>query len=125
MKEKALNDMTEEEIVDEFTSLAVRQKEASEKDRFSIYNKLYARVVELGRELKSRPGDRRRDLLPLLAHDNVQVRFMAAREVLAVAPEAACRTLQEIKDSNWFPFAADAGTTLSAFKSGVFPRPDP
>ncbi|TCT04407.1 DUF2019 domain-containing protein [Aquabacter spiritensis] len=124
MKTKSLSDMTEDEIVHNFMTLAALQKEASEKDKFATYRRLYNQVVDLANELKNRPGDRRGDLLPLLAHDNVQVRLMAANETLAVAPEAACRTLQEIKDSNWFPFAADAGTTLSAFKSGVYPRPD-
>ncbi|WP_165933751.1 DUF2019 domain-containing protein [Aquabacter spiritensis] len=118
MKSKPLSEMSESDLVNEFVSSAIIQKEASEKNKFSVYNKLIKRIVELTQELKSRPGDRRRDLLPLLEHENIQVRLMAANETLAVAPEAARRTLQAIKDSNWFPFAADASTTLRGFDSG-------
>ncbi|WP_132033918.1 DUF2019 domain-containing protein [Aquabacter spiritensis] len=122
-KNKTLSEMTEEELVGEFTNASIAQKEASEKDKFSKYNKLFDRIVEIRNERKIRPGDRRRDLLPLLTHDNIQVRLMAAIETLAVAPDAACRTLKEIKDSNWFPFAMDASSTLSWFESGRF-RPE-
>ncbi|WP_132029594.1 DUF2019 domain-containing protein [Aquabacter spiritensis] len=123
MKNNQCSQMTEAEIFDEFRTITEIQKEAAEKNKNSVYKKICARVVELTQDLKDRPGDRRSVLLPLLEHENIQVRLMAANETLAVAPEAAQRTLQEIRDSGWYPFALDAGMTLSAFRSGRF-RPE-
>ncbi|TCT08024.1 DUF2019 domain-containing protein [Aquabacter spiritensis] len=123
MKRKSLSEMTEEELVAAFRDGAIEQKDASENNKFSKYNKLFTRILEIAKELKERLGDRRRDLIPLLAHENIQVRLMAGNETLAVAPEAARRTLQEIKDSKWFPFTMDAGSTLSGLDSGRF-RPE-
>ncbi len=43
--------------------------------------------------------------------------------VLGVAPEAARQVIEEIKKSQWFPQALEAGMTLRNLVSGVF-KPD-
>lgn len=53
----------------------------------------------------------------------MQVRLQAAKRMLAVAPEAARHVIEEIKKSQWFPQAGEAGMTLRNLAAGVF-KPD-
>lgn len=69
-------------------------------------------------ELKRREGDQRRALLPLLKHRNLQVRLNAATDTLRVAPEAARRALETIRDTHWMPYAADAAGRLRGLDEG-------
>jgi hypothetical protein len=71
-------------------------------------------------ELKARTGDQRRALLVLYDHPNAQVRLKAAKATLAVAPQAARRMLQIIRESKEYPQAGDAGMTIRAIESGIF-----
>ena len=68
-----------------------------------------SRIVE---ELKSRPGDGRTDLLPLLDHPEAQVRLNAANAVMPIAPDAARRVLVAISESGLMPQAGHAGMDL-------------
>jgi hypothetical protein len=71
-------------------------------------------------ELKVRPGDQRRALIPLYNHPNVQVRLKSAIATLALAPDAARRQIQDIADSRDYPQAGDAGMTLDCLDRGIF-----
>jgi hypothetical protein len=79
------------------------------------------RAVDI--ELRARGLAARRALLRLFDHPNMQVRLQAAKWSLGVAPEAARQVIEEIKKSQWFPYALDAGMTLRNLASGVF-KPD-
>ncbi len=71
-------------------------------------------------ELQRRTGDQRSALLGLYAHPNAQVRLMAAKLTLAIAPVAAREILQSIKDSKEQPQAMDAGMCLWTLDQGIF-----
>jgi len=71
-------------------------------------------------ELKMREGDQRQALLQLYHHANTQVRLAAAKATLAVAPEAARRTIEAIAASRDYPQAGDAGMTLDSLERGIF-----
>jgi hypothetical protein len=63
-------------------------------------------------ELANRPGDERRALLPLLKHENPQVRLQAAKEAYPVAP-AECRAcLEAIRAAKLPDQSLSAGMTL-------------
>ena len=62
------------------------------------FNRLFWELDAVNEELKNRPGDQRQALRPLLDHSNAQVRLQSAIATLALAPEAAQRTLQVISD---------------------------
>jgi hypothetical protein len=112
-------DLTVDQLVERFVEIAVAQSVAKEYGDTAKYNRLFPQMQDVMRELKSRPGDQRRALLPLLAHPNAQVRLLAAFSVGKIAPEAARAALQLIWDRNEFPQAADAYGMLRSLEKGL------
>lgn len=90
--------MTEEQLIERFVLIATEQDQAMLHDDNRRYNQLYDKMKDVERELGQRPGDQRRVLLPLLEHENLQVKLRAALATLAVAPEASKAVLQWLSD---------------------------
>jgi hypothetical protein len=102
MVQVGLKDMSVAELVEKFVSIALGQFQAERHDEFGKYNRLYKEMIAVEQELKSRPSDQRKALITLLEHSNPQVRLMAAKATLALAPIAARQTLQDILDRKQF-----------------------
>jgi hypothetical protein len=83
-------------------------------------NRLRLQAYAIEKELKSRPGDQRRALLPLYNHPNVEVRLMAAKATLAITPMAVRRVIETIADSRELLHAGDAGMCLAMLDRGEF-----
>jgi hypothetical protein len=109
-----------QELVGLFLSTGLAQYEAAYVVDTKKYNRLYARMQDIRKELRRREGDQRRALLPLLDHPNVQVRMMAAHTVLTISPDLARKAFESVRDSGIFPQAADASGTLRALDSGTY-----
>ena len=112
--------MSTENLVDAFKNIALQQDQALIGDDITKYNRLYDEMEEVELALKRRGQDQRRALTSLFEHPNAQVRLKAALATLAVAPQAARRTLQIISDCNEYPEAADARGMLRALDEGTF-----
>ncbi len=119
-REKALQDVSLEELVQRFVVLALNEYEAVNYNQTSKYRRLYEQKIAVTNELRSRAGDQRRALTALYTHPNVQVRLAAARATLALNYTEARSVVQAIADSGVFPQAGDAGMTLSNLDRGVF-----
>ena len=117
---KQIDRMTSEQLVELFTEIALAEDDAMTGFDNSKFNRLFMQRMAVQEELKSRKGDQRRALLRLCDHPNTHVRKSAAKATLALAPEAARRTLQAIYDLGEFIHAGDAGMTLSNLDRGVF-----
>lgn len=87
-------------------------------DETSKYNRLYASYAAIVEELKSRPGDQRRLLIPLLDHPDIGVRLLTAKTVFALVPVEALATIEQIAASKKYPWAGDAGMTLFHLEVG-------
>ena len=120
MKQPKLQDMTTPELVDRFAQTTVAQYEALLDDDRAEFKRLFRQMRAILEELKARPGDQRRALLPLYKHPNVQVRLKAAKNTLAVAPEAALELLHIIAESRMHPQAGEAGMSLWNLENGTF-----
>lgn len=118
MNDTDLRKLTVPQLVERFTALCVGQFQAELYGKIAKQNRLIRQSIVVADELKSRAGDQRSALLPLLAHPNPQVRMMAAQFTLAVAPAAARQALQELCDQNIYPQAAYARGTLIALDKG-------
>lgn len=92
---------------------SVQQDVALQRANISKVNELGGRINQINKELKSRPGDQRSALAPLLSHPNAQVRFNAAQSLIRILPIEARQTIQVIADSGVFPLAGHAGMYLS------------
>lgn len=120
MKPFDLKKMSVAEMVERFSALGVGQFQADLEGDIKKVNRLLLQMRDVTEELKARPGDQRSALLPLFNHPNIQVRLMAAKLTLAVAPAAARQMLQDIYDSKRYPQAGDAGMSLSNLDQGIF-----
>lgn len=120
MNRSSLRRMTVEQLVERFISITLDQDQALLHDELAKFNRLFEQMEAVKEELKGRPGDQRRALLPLYDHPNMQVRLKAAKAPLAVVPEAARQMLQAIADSGWFPQAGEAGMSLWNLERGVY-----
>lgn len=103
-----LKNMSVDQLLQRFTSIAIDQDWAIFHEDNTKYNSLYGEMDEIRNELKSRPGDQRRALVRLFGHPNIQVRLKAARTALELVPNTARPVLQSIADSRCYPQAADA-----------------
>ena len=119
MKQK-LTGMSVAELVGRFTALGVGQSQAEIHGGTAGENRLLRQMWKVTDELQRRTGDQRSVLLGLYAHPNAQVRLMAAKLTLAIAPVAAREILQSIKDSKEQPQAMDAGMCLWTLDQGIF-----
>ncbi len=121
MNRSQVHEMTIEQLVDHFVAIALAQDQAMQLNDNTKFNRLFAQMAVVEEELKSRPGDQRRALLPLLTHANAQIRLKAAIGTLAIEPVASRRALQLIWDRNEFPQAADAYGMIRALDKGFIP----
>jgi hypothetical protein len=113
-------DATMPELVDLFGSVTTEQCEASWLLQTPRYTCLYRRMEAVTEELRSRDGDRRRALMPLLHSENVQVRMMAAHVLLAIAPAEARTARESVRDSGIMPQVAEARMSLRSLDEGTY-----
>jgi hypothetical protein len=99
MKRLTVDDLPVDQLVEEFAALGVEQDKAQQADDIAKVNRLFRRMVEIQKELKSRPGDQRRALMILYGYPNMQVRLQAAQATLAVAPQAARQMVETVASS--------------------------
>ena len=85
-------------------------------------NAAYDFVWLCSKELKSRGPDAQRSLLPLLNHDDPQVRLCAAKDALDFAPDLGLGELEQLARSK-FVWALDAQLILSEWKQGTLKFP--
>jgi cytochrome c oxidase assembly protein Cox11 len=115
-----LQAMSTNELVDRFTRLALQQDEAELAFDVKEGNRLYWMLKKVEGELKSRPGDQRHALLPLLDHSNPQVQIKAAKATLAIAPAAARHVLEVIAETCYGPQKLEAGMSLVNLDRGIY-----
>lgn len=110
--------LTTADLVQHYAELGVEEDAIfDDSDRI---NMIRPQMWAIEDELKSRPGDQRRALLPLYDHPKMAVRLHAAKATLAIAPEQARKMIEWIASINWHPQSGDAGMCLWALDKGVF-----
>lgn len=120
MKKIELSSLSATQLVEKFAAIAREQDQAILASATAKYNRLYDRMAEVVDELKSRPGDQRRELARLYEFPNVQVRLKAAIHTLAVMPIEARSQLEIIAEMHWFPQTADALGMLRSMDQGRY-----
>ena len=115
-----LSEMSVQQLVNEFSALAMRQGHALLGNEIPKVNKIFDQLQAVAGELKSRPGDQRTALMRLYDNPDMQVRIKAAKATLAVAPATARAQLEQIEASGVQPQAGEAGMSLWNLDRGVF-----
>lgn len=110
--------------LDDAELVRLYEKYALVMDRYTLdndaqrYNRIFTYYAAIRKELKNRPGDHRRLLLPFLNHPNIGVRLLTAKTVFALVPEQARALIEQIASSRYYPYAGEAGMTLFALDRG-------
>jgi hypothetical protein len=120
MSSVSFGKLSPQQLMEEFIAIGTAQDDALLMEEYTRFNRLFRKLMRVEAELKSRPGDARRELMRLYRHPNFQVWLNAAKATLAVAPDEARRQLQAIYDSKHFPQAGDAGMSLWNLDEGVY-----
>ncbi len=107
-------------LVAQFVEIGIAQYHAIYVVDNAKYNRLFAKMDRIRKELREMPGDQRRALLPLLSHSNVQVRLAAARSLLALYPDPARRVLESIRESGIEPQNGEAATAIRRLDEGSY-----
>jgi Domain of unknown function (DUF2019) len=84
MKRAKLQDMTVDQLAEQFTAIALDQDKALRSGQHAKFNRLFDDLEAIKQELQNRAGDQRRALIALLAHPNAQVRLKSAIATLAL-----------------------------------------
>ena len=124
MKAVSTRDMSTEMLIEKYIEIGIAQGEAIENFDTAKFNRLFDQKAKLVRELRSRPGDERHRLLKLYDHPNLQVRLNAVNSTYALNPDAARRVFEEVQASKRFPWAGDAGMSLSMLELGLSKLPE-
>lgn len=112
MNSSQLAKLSVTQLLERFIRLGLAQGEAADVVNTASYNRIVMQLVDIGDELRSRPGDRRNALAELFEHPNLQVRLSAATHLIAVMPSEARRQIELIANSKYYPTAGTAGTYL-------------
>lgn len=120
MNQAKARSLSVDEIVALYVENGQAQYDAIENEQTSRFNRLFKQMLALESELKSRGRDQRTALLPLLGRGNLQVRLNAAKATLTVAPAAARRELEAIRETGRHPQGPDAAGCLRSLNEGVF-----
>lgn len=108
------------DLVNRFVALCLKQYDADLAFDMKRYNRAFDAMRAVSRELCSRAGDQRRELIALYNHSNEQVRLKAAIHTLALFPDEACDVLQKLIDDRIYPQAMDAASMLDSLKEGRY-----
>ncbi len=123
MKQVKLQEMTVNQLVDRFAEIGIAQYDAAMGGAIRKINQLFTQMRAVDNELRARGREARLGLLRLYEHPNIQVRLEAAKCTIGIAPVAARKVIEDVKKSDWFPQAGDAGITLRYLDEGIF-KPD-
>ncbi len=120
MKPIPLPQLSREQLVDEFIKVVLDQDDALLDNDISKVNRLYDKLKNIEGELKRRQGDQRVALMTLYDHANALVRVKAAKATLAIAPSAARRVLEEVRDADEADATLEAGMSLFNLDEGIY-----
>ena len=114
------SEQSDAQLLARAAEIGVAQDHALLGNEIARFNKLFDELMSIKNELRARPGDRRRLIMELYKHRNMQVRLNSAKATLAIAPQQARALLEWIAASKHNPQAGDAGMCLWALDEGIF-----
>ncbi len=123
MRSVQLQEITTDELVQQFAQLAHDMGAAVLDSETRRFNRMFPRMQAIDRELRSRGPGARIALFPLLEDKDRFVRYYSAKYVLGLVPDRARRVIEEIAQFKVDALSGDAGMCLYALDKGIF-KPD-
>ena len=119
-----LADMTVQQLLDLFIAIGLAQHAAESRGKLAQFNRLAKKGFDVVDELERRPGDQRLALRQLYDHPNMRVKYNAARDTWFAANIESRRKLEEIRDSKWQPYCAEAAMQIRILDGEFEKKPD-
>ena len=119
-----LADLTISQLLELYTELGLAQHAAESRGKLAQSNRLSKKGFEVSKELERRPGDQRLALRQLYDHPNMRVKYNAARDTWFAANIESRRKLEEIRDSKWQPYCAEAAMQIRILDGEFEKKPD-
>lgn len=107
-----LYDLTPEQLLELYVEVGLAEDAADKRGRLPQSNRLAKQGFEIAAELGRRPGNQRLALRQLYDHPNMRVKYNAARDTWFAANIDSRRKLEEIRDSKWQPYCAEAAMQI-------------
>jgi hypothetical protein len=119
MKSLRFQELTTDELVQEFARLARHMGAAMLDSETGRFNRMFPGMQAIDRELRSRGRDARMALFPLLEDQDRFVRYYAAKYLLGLVPDLARRVIEDIAEVKYDALSGDAGMCLYALDQGI------
>lgn len=107
-----LSDLTPEQLLQLYVNVGLAEDAADKRGRLQQSNRLAKQGFEIAAELGRRPGNQRLALLQLYGHPSMRVKYNAARDTWFAANTDSRKKLEEIRDSKWQPYCAEAAMQI-------------
>ena len=111
---------TSKKLVEQYIEVGEQQFDAEIWEDIDKYSALFKIRTEISEELKSRPGDHRKLLLPLFNHENLRTRQNAIENAYIFDPAAARKSLIEVTGMYDNIYSPEASMTLDDLDSGFW-----
>ncbi|HKX11032.1 MAG TPA: DUF2019 domain-containing protein [Stellaceae bacterium] len=120
MSDVQIETLLTEQLIERYVKVSLEQFDATQIDDDETYNELFDEISAISKVLRDRGGDAHRALLPLLDHENAQVRFNAAHDLLTIEPQRARAALEWVARWGPGPQRGSAGMSLRSLDSGQY-----
>jgi hypothetical protein len=122
--------MSDQQLAEAFVEISVKEADAKGRRDSRTVNKLIKQLRAIEETLRARGPEARKVLVPLLSYrvrpspffadQTAQVRLNAAKELLAVVPDQARATLEDLAARGPSAQSGSAGMCLQLLEDGVF-----
>ena len=130
MTNRQYSEMSDEQLAQAFVEISIKQADSIGLRRARTTNKLFEELRSVAETLRARGLAARTVLVPLLRYSDArssfakelkaQVRLNAAKELLAVVPDEARATLEELVEHGPSFQSGSAGMCLQLLDDGIF-----
>lgn len=117
-----LYDLTPEQLLELYVKVGLAEDAADKRGRLPQSNRLAKQGFEIAAELERRPGNQRLALRQLYDHPNMRVKYNAARDTWFASNIESRRKLEEIRESKWQPYCAEAAMQIRIL-DGEYEKP--
>ena len=122
MTKKSFEHMTIQELIAAYEQIVLEQDQSFRFEKNTKFNKEFKIRVAIVEQLRSRPGDQREALAPLLDRREPWMRICVAEDTYSLDPERSRKYMQTVADYRFDPYKGRAASSLALWDMGYTPR---
>jgi len=122
MTKKSFEHMMIQELIAAYEQIVLEQDQSFRFEKNTKFNKEFKIRVAIVEQLRSRPGDQREALAPLLDRREPWMRICVAEDTYSLDPERSRKYMQTVADYRFDPYKGRAASSLGLWDMGYTPR---